>query len=73
METYKNNYRLKLANLELIAGNVAAKQLQLQKKYILESEFSSEKLREQNTLQEYLQAAYDVLSACINMEKLTKN
>lgn len=73
LETYKNNYRLKLANLELIAGNVAAKQLQLQKKYILESEFSSEKLREQNTLQEYLQAAYDVLSACINMEKLTKN
>ena len=73
LETYKNNYQLKQTNLKLMAENIAAKQLQLQKGYILESEFSSEKLREQNALQEYLQAAYDVLSASINMEKLAKN
>ena len=73
LETYKNNYQLKQANLKLMSENIAAKQLQLQKGYILDSEFSSEKLREQNALQEYLQAAYDVLSAYINMEKLMKN
>lgn len=73
LETFKNNYQLKQANLKLMSKNMAAKQLQLQKGYVLESEFASEKLREQNALQEYLQAAYDVLSAYINMEKLMKN
>ncbi|WP_436415466.1 TolC family protein [Petrimonas sp.] len=73
LETYKNNFQLKQANLKLMTENVAAKQLQLQKGYILESEFSSEKLREQNALQEYLQAAYDVLSTHIRIEKLMKN
>lgn len=73
LETYKNNYLLKQTNLKLITENISAKQLQLEKGYILESEFSSEKLREQNALQEYLQAAYDVLSAYIKLEKLMKN
>lgn len=73
LETCKNTYRLKQANLKLITQNVEAKQVQLQKGYLLESEFSSEKLREQNALQEYLQAAYDLLSAYINLEKLMRN
>ena len=59
--------------MKLITQNIVAKQAQLQKGYTLESEFLSEKLREQNALQEYLQAAYDLLSAYINLEKLTKN
>jgi outer membrane protein TolC len=73
LETYKNNYLLKQSNLKLMSENIAAKQLQLEKEYILTSEFSSEKLREQNALQEYLQAAYDVLNAYIKVEKLMKN
>ncbi|MDO5522519.1 MAG: TolC family protein [Bacteroidia bacterium] len=73
LEMYKNNYQLKQTNVKLMTENIAAKQLQLQKGYMLESEFASEKLREQNALQEYLQAAYDVLSAYINVEKLMKN
>ena len=73
LETCKNTYRLKQSNMKLITQNIAAKQAQLQKGYMLESEFSSEKLREQNALQEYLQAAHDLLSAYINLEKLTKN
>ena len=59
--------------MKLITQNIVAKQAQLQKGYTLESEFLSEKLREQNALQEYLQAAYELLSAYINLEKLTKN
>ena len=59
--------------MKLITQNVAAKRAQLQKGYTLESEFSSEKLREQNALQEYLQAAYDLLSTYINLEKLMRN
>ena len=73
LETYKNNYLLKQSNLKLMSENIAAKQLQLEKEYILTSEFSSEKLRGQNALQEYLQAAYDVLNAYIKVEKLMKN
>lgn len=73
LETYKNNYQLKQANLKLMTENIAAKKMQLEKGYVLESEFSSEKLREQNALQEYLQASYDVLSAYINLDKLMKN
>jgi outer membrane protein TolC len=73
LETCKNTYRLKQSNMKLITQNIVAKQAQLQKGYTLESEFLSEKLREQNALQEYLQAAYDLLSAYINLEKLTKN
>lgn len=73
LETCKSNYQLKQSNLKLMSENITAKQLQLEKGYILNSEFSSEKLREQNAFQEYLQAAYDVLSAYITVEKLMKN
>lgn len=73
LETCKNNYVLKQTNLKLMNENIEAKRLQLQKGYILDSEFSSEKLRRQNTLQEYLQVAYDVLSAYIRMDKLMRN
>ncbi|MDO5664663.1 MAG: TolC family protein [Bacteroidia bacterium] len=73
LETYKENYQLKQTNLKLMSENIVAKKLQLEKGYVLESEFSSEKLREQNALQEFLQAAYDVLSAYINLDKLMKN
>lgn len=73
LEACKNNYQLKLTNLKLMNENIAAMRLQLQKGYILESEFFSEQLREQKASQEYLQAAYDVLSTYINVEKLMKN
>jgi len=72
LETCKSNYQLKQSNLKLMSENITAKQLQLEKGYILNSEFSSEKLREQNAFQEYLQAAYDVLSAYITVEKLMR-
>lgn len=73
VETLRETYGLKLANMNLMKQQVVAREIQFQKGYLLESEFLSEKLREQNAQQEYLQAAYDLLSACINLEKLMKN
>lgn len=73
LESDKANYELKKSNLSLINQNLSAKQLQLQKGYILESEMFSEKMRQQNLFQEYLQAAYDVLSGYISLKRLMIN
>lgn len=73
LETNKTNYSLKENNLALTKQNLAAKQLQFEKGYILESELFSEKMKQQNAMQEYLQAAYDVLSGYIELQRLVKN
>lgn len=66
------NYKIKQKTNELWNENLLARSAEKNKGYILESDFWNEKLQAQNAFQEYLQAAYEVLSAYIHLEKLMR-
>lgn len=72
LENLTNDYALKQTNLKLRNENLIARSAEKEKGYILESEFWNEKMLEQNARQEYLQAAYEVLSAYVRIERLMK-
>lgn len=66
------NYKIKQKTNKLWNENLMARSAEKDKGYILESDFWNEKLQAQNAFQEYLQAAYELLSAYIRIEKLMK-
>ena len=65
----RESYRLSGENLVLSEQNLRAAQLQFEKGYILQQELLSEQLKAQLTRQSYLQAAYDLFTILVTMEK----
>lgn len=70
LEANRKNFQLSLENLEINRQNLHAASVQLEKGYILEKDFVAEQLKLQNARQNYLQAAYDVFSSYVAIEKL---
>ncbi|MDD2552601.1 MAG: TolC family protein [Dysgonamonadaceae bacterium] len=70
LKTRQKEYILRQENLKMSEQNLKAAEVQSNKGYILESELLSARLEFQNARQHYLQAAYDVFSSLIMLEKL---
>lgn len=70
LEVNRKNFRLSLENLEMSRQNLHAAGVQLEKGYILEKDFMEEQLKMQNARQNYMQAAFDVFSSYVAIEKL---
>lgn len=71
IETLKKTYLLKQADIRLIDENMVAQHKLFEKGYMTSCDFSAALLKLQNARQQYLKAAYDVLSAVISLEKIT--
>lgn len=65
----RESYRLSGENLAMSEQNLRAAQLQFEKGYILQQELLSEQLKAQLARQSYLQAAYDLFTILVTMEK----
>lgn len=70
LEVNRKNFRLSLENLEISRQNLQAAGVQLEKGYILEKDFMEEQLKMQNARHNYMQAAFDVFSSYVAIEKL---
>lgn len=72
LENLTRDYLLKHRILELRIENLSARGAEKQKGYIPESDFQNEKQLERNARREFLQAAYEVLSAHVRIDRLMK-
>ena len=72
LENLTRDYLLKHRILELRIENLSARGAEKQKGYIPESDFQNEKQLERNARREFLQAAYEVLSAYVRIDRLMK-
>ena len=70
LRTRQKEYILRQENLKMSEQNLKAAEVQSNKGYILENELLSARLELQNARQNYLQAAYDVFSSLVMLEKL---
>ena len=65
----RKSYHLSEENLAMSEQNLEAAQMQYEKEYILQQELLSEQLKAQLARQSYLQAAYDLFTGLVTMEK----
>lgn len=72
LETFRKEYTLKAQNLTLARQNLNAAQAQFAKGYILQSDLAAEQMKASSAFQEYLQAAYNVFTSYVTIEKLKK-
>lgn len=72
LETFRKEYELKAVNMALAKQNLIAAQAQFAKGYILETDLAAEQMKVSNATQDYLQAAYNVFTSYIAIEKLKR-
>ncbi|HBG58745.1 TolC family protein [Proteiniphilum sp. UBA1028] len=65
----RESYRLSRENMAMSEQNLQAAQMQYEKGYILQQELLSEQLKAQQARQNYLQAAYDLFTSLVSVEK----
>ncbi len=70
LQTRQKEYLLREQNLKMSEQNLKAAEAQFAKGHILEKELLNARLLLQNARQNFMQAAYDVFSSLITLEKL---